>query len=65
MIAQKHRAGIISRTSFLSMVAESDYPPHVKLWLQHAPSPALERLCAQLSADAYDAVAAGLEAPPA
>jgi hypothetical protein len=65
LIAQKHRAGIISRTGLLSMVAESGYPAHVKLWLQHASAIALDRLCAQLSADEYDAVAAGFEAPPA
>jgi hypothetical protein len=47
------------------MVAESDYPAHVKLWLQHASPVALERLCVQLGADRYDAVAAGFEAPPA
>jgi hypothetical protein len=46
------------------MVAESGYPAHVKLWLQHASARALDRLCAQLSADEYDAVAAGFEAPP-
>ena len=65
LIAQKHRAGIISRTGLLSMVAESGYPAHVKLWLQHASARALDRLCAQLGADEYDAVAAGFEVPPA
>lgn len=64
-IVRKHRAGIVSRTGLLSMIAESDYPAHVKLWLQHAPPVALERLCAQLGADQYDAVAAGFETPPA
>jgi hypothetical protein len=64
-IVEKHRAGIISRTGLLSVVAESDYPAHVKLWLQHASPMALERLCAQLDADEYDAVAVGFEAPPA
>jgi hypothetical protein len=63
-IVQKHRAGMVSRTGLLSMVAESGYPAHVKLWLQHASPVALERLCAQLGADEYDAVAAGFEAPP-
>jgi hypothetical protein len=63
-IVRKHRAGIVSRTGLLSMVAESDYPAHVKLWLQHASPVALERLCVQLGADRYDAVAAGFEAPP-
>lgn len=64
-IVEKHRGGVVSRTSFLSVVAESGYPAHVKLWLQHASSTALERLCEQLGSDAYDAVAAGFEAPPA
>ena len=64
-IVEKHRAGVVSRTSLLSVVAESDYPAHVKLWLQHASPMALERLCAQLGADEYDAVAVGFEAPPA
>jgi hypothetical protein len=64
-IVEKHRAGIISRTGLLSVVAESDYPAHVKLWLQHASPMALERLCAQLDADEYVAVAVGFEAPPA
>jgi hypothetical protein len=64
-IVAKHRAGIISRTSFLSVVAESDYPDHVKLWLQYASPTALARMCAQLGADEYSAVAVGFEAPPA
>jgi hypothetical protein len=64
-IVQKHRTGIVSRTGLLSMVAESGYPAHVKLWLQHASPVALARLCAQLGADEYDAVAAGFEVPPA
>jgi hypothetical protein len=64
-IVEKHRSGVISRTSFLSVVAESDYPDHVKLWLQHASPVALARMCVQLGADDYSAVAAGFEAPPA
>ena len=64
-IVEKHRAGVVSRTSFLSVVAESGYPEHVKLWLQHASPTALERLCTRLADDAYDAVAAGFEVPPA
>jgi hypothetical protein len=65
VIIRKHLQGIVSRTSLLSVVAESGYPEHVKLWLQHAPSPALARLCERLDADAYDAVAAAFEVPPA
>ena len=64
-IVEKHRAGIVTRTSFLSVVAESRYPAHVKLWLQHASPVALERLCAQLHADAYAAIADDFESPPA
>jgi hypothetical protein len=64
-ILSKHRGGIISRTGLLSMIAESAYPAHVKLWLQHASLVALDRLREQLDADEYDAVAAGFDAPPA
>ena len=63
-IVEKHRAGVVSRTGFLSMVAESGYPAHVKLWLQHASPTALERLCVRLGDDAYDAIAAGFEERP-
>lgn len=63
-IVRKHAAGVISRTGLLSVLAESGYPAHVKLWLQHASVPALERLCAMLEAEAYDVVAAGFERPP-
>jgi hypothetical protein len=64
-IVEKHQAGVVSRTSFLSVIAESDYPAHIKLWLQHASPTALARMCAQLGADEYSAVAASFEAPPA
>jgi hypothetical protein len=64
-IVEKYRTGIVSRTSFLSVLAESGYPEHVKLWLRHASPVALERLRAQLDADAYRAVATGFESPPA
>jgi hypothetical protein len=63
-IVDKHRAGVVTRTGFLSVVAESGYPAHVKLWLQHASQPALDRLCVRLDADAYAAIAAGFESPP-
>jgi hypothetical protein len=56
---------VISRTGFLSVVAESGYPEHVKLWLQHAPPSALERLRERLEAGRYDEVAAAFGAPPA
>ena len=64
-ITARHRAGIISRTGFLSAVAESGYPPHVKLWLEHASHDALSRLVASLLEERYDAVALALDAPPA
>ena len=64
-ILARHAEGIISRTGFLGVIANSGYPAHVKLWLQHASPVALERLCVQLGADRYDAVAAGFEVPPA
>ena len=63
-IVEKHRAGVVTRTSFLSVITESGYPEHVKLWLQHASLVALERLCARLQAGEYAAVAAGFESPP-
>jgi len=63
-IAAKHREGIISRTSFLSVVAECGYPDHIKLWLQHASPEALARLCRRLDAGEYDAVVASFESPP-
>jgi len=56
---------VVTRTGFLSIITESGYPDYVKLWLQHASPVALERLCAQLDADAYVAIASGFEAPPA
>src|SRR5215207_6541578 len=40
-IVARHVGGVISRTGFLSVVAESGYPDHVKLWLQHASHDAL------------------------
>jgi hypothetical protein len=46
------------------VIAESGYPPHLKLWLEHAPAHPLARLCERLSAGEYDAVAASIERPP-
>lgn len=63
-IVAKHARGIISRTGFLSVVAESGYPDHVKLWLRHAPIEALCRLRERLEAGAYDAVIAAFESRP-
>jgi hypothetical protein len=63
-VVAKHRAGIISRTGFLSVIAECGYPDHVKLWLQAASHDALGRLCERLERHEYDRVAAGFEAAP-
>jgi hypothetical protein len=64
-VLTKYRAGIISRTNFLSVLAECGYPRHIKLWLKSASHDALGRLCDQLGAYEYDLVAAGFEVPPA
>ena len=64
-IAARHEAGIISRTSLLSVIAESGYPEHVKLWLEHASPDALSRLVTFLANEHYQAVASAFEAPPA
>ena len=63
-ILRRHRRGVVSRTGFLSVVAESRYPPHVKLWLQHAGPGALARLCARLEAGEYAALAGMVERAP-
>ena len=63
-IVGKHRAGIISRTGFLNVLSASGYPPHVKLWLEHASPFALDRLCAMLGAEAYDLVVAAFDRAP-
>ena len=64
VIAAKHVRGVISRTGFLSVVAESGYPAHLKLWLQHAGPAALERLCAMLAGGDYATAAAAVERAP-
>ncbi|HEX6058037.1 MAG TPA: hypothetical protein VFZ11_03380 [Gemmatimonadaceae bacterium] len=63
-VVARHAQGIVSRTSFLSLVAESGYPPHVKLWLRHADGEALARLCARLAEGDYEVVAPMLERAP-
>jgi hypothetical protein len=63
-IVHKHGAGIISRTSFLSVIAESGYPPHVKLWLQHAGPGPLHTLCERLESGDYTGTAFMLERRP-
>ena len=63
-IVARHRRGIISRTGFLSVLAELGYPPHAKLWLEHAGGPALDAVCAAVAADAWGSVARMLERRP-
>lgn len=63
-IVRKHSAGIISRTSFLSVIAESGYPEHAKLWLKHAGADALDALCASMESADYAGTASMLERAP-
>lgn len=63
-IVDRHARGLISRTGFLSVVAESGYPSHVKLWLEHAPVSALQGMCAGLARGAYTRVASSFERAP-
>jgi hypothetical protein len=63
-IVARHVDGIISRTGFLSVIAESGYADHAKLWLQHAPPDALVQLCERLERGDYVAAAATLERAP-
>lgn len=63
-IIRKTDAGIISRTGFLSVIAESGFPGHVKLWLQYAGPGALDTLRAALEGGEYARVAAMLERAP-
>jgi hypothetical protein len=64
-IVERHARGVISRTGFLSVLANAGYPPHAKLWLTHADPPALGRLCERLEAGDYAGVARMLERAPA
>ena len=64
-IVARHLAGTISRTGFLSVLAESGYPGHVKLWLEHAAAPHLERFAERLVRGAYGDVVDMVERPPA
>jgi hypothetical protein len=63
-IVERHARGVISRTGFLSVLANAGYPPHAKLWLTHADPAALDALCARLTAGDYAAVARMLERVP-
>jgi hypothetical protein len=64
-IVERHAQGVISRTGFLSVLANAGYPPHAKLWLTHADGDALTRLCERLTAGDYAHVARMLERAPA
>jgi hypothetical protein len=64
-IITKHLSGTISRTGFLSVVAESGYPSHAKLWLERAGAGSLATLADLLSGSAYADVARALERRPA
>ena len=63
-IVERCARGVVSRTGFLSMVAESGYPPHVKLWLAHADGAALARLCDRLAGGRVADAAAMVERAP-
>ena len=63
-IVERHVQRTISRTGFLSVIAESGYPAHVKLWLEHAEPPALQRLCDRLQRGEYAEAAAAFERRP-
>ncbi len=63
-IVARHGDGVISRTGFLNVIAESGYPPHVKLWLEHASVGALGRLCSRLAAGDYAVAAEAMERVP-
>ena len=52
------------RTGMLGLIANSRYPAHVKLWLQHVGQDALARLCERLAAAEYAAVARMVEQRP-
>ena len=65
IVARKYGSGSVSRTGFLSVIAESGYPRHIKRWLQQASLGGLEALCRRLDGGEYDVVAATFQAPPA
>lgn len=63
-IVERHGRGLVSRTGFLSVLANAGYPPHAKLWLTHADADALAALCDRLDAGDYAAAARMLERAP-
>lgn len=62
-IAEKHLGGTISRTGFLSVVAESGYPAHVKLWLERATGAGLCHLSRLLHDGDYQEASLLLDRP--
>lgn len=65
VVIDRYARGIVSRTGFLSFVAECGYPDHARLWLRHAPPAPLATLCGMLAAGQYDAVVRLLDTAPA
>lgn len=63
-IVARHAEGVVSRTGFLSVLANAGYPPHAKLWLAHADAAALAQLCERLTAGDYAHAARMLERAP-
>ena len=63
-IVERHARGLVSRTGFLSVLANAGYAPHAKLWLSHADGAALAALCARLAEGDYAAVVRMLERVP-
>jgi hypothetical protein len=63
-IVERRGRGLVSRTGFLSVLANAGYPPHAKLWLAHADAAALAALCARLADGDYAAAARMLERVP-
>lgn len=62
-IVERHERGIISRTAFLSVLAEAGYPAHVKRWLERADLPSLVGLVGMLEDGDYDVALGALERP--
>lgn len=56
-ILEKYRAGLVTRTGFLSFVSETRYSTKVKSWLAHTDLLTLLSLCNSLSSGKYSAAA--------
>ena len=65
MIVAKHLRGTISRTGFLSVLAQSGYPPHVKLWMERAAPSSLAEVGSLLERGSYRDVVRLLARSPA